>query len=214
MCCCPTGAPWISNATAVTSSSPSTRKTERDLGGWRGRYQRRRQERSRHRCCSDCWHGSPPAQSYIGQFIVGGSYDTQVGRFLTGDFVSDSVPLPTPTPTPPGQTPTPTPTPTPVGQTPTPTPTPTPVGQTPTPTPTPTPVGQTPTPTATASPSGLTQGDVDCNGDVSSVDALKELRYVAQLSVSQNEPYPDIGEDVAPRSGATSTAAGSAQWMR
>ena len=44
---------------------------------------------------------------------------------------------------------------------------------------------------------GLTQGDVDCNGGVTSVDALKELRYVAQLSVSQAEPCPDIGTEVA-----------------
>jgi hypothetical protein len=81
------------------------------------------------------------------------------------------------------------------GTSPTPTATPT---ATPSPTPTPT---ATSTPTPTASPSGtpgpLTQGDVDCNGGVTSVDALKELRHVAQLPVSQNEPCPDIGEDVA-----------------
>ena len=29
------------------------------------------------------------------------------------------------------------------------------------------------------------------------MDALKELRYVAQLSVSKTEPCPDIGADVA-----------------
>jgi hypothetical protein len=38
---------------------------------------------------------------------------------------------------------------------------------------------------------------VDCSGDVTSVDALKELRLVAELSVTQNEPCPDIGEDAA-----------------
>jgi hypothetical protein len=43
----------------------------------------------------------------------------------------------------------------------------------------------------------LTQGDVDCNGGVTSVDALKELRHVAQLSVSQTQPCPIIGTDVA-----------------
>jgi len=64
----------------------------------------------------------------------------------------------------------------------------------PTPTPSPTP---SPTPTPTTPPPALTQGDLDCNGDVSSVDALKELRHVAGLSVSQNEPCPDIGTDVA-----------------
>jgi hypothetical protein len=36
-------------------------------------------------------------------------------------------------------------------------------------------------------------GDVDCNGTVTSVDALKVLRHVADLSVSQTEPCPDIG---------------------
>jgi alpha-tubulin suppressor-like RCC1 family protein len=53
-----------------------------------------------------------------------------------------------------------------------------------------------PTPTATAA-AGLKQGDVDCSGSVTSVDSLKQLRYVAQLSVQQNEPCPDIGTDVA-----------------
>jgi hypothetical protein len=92
----------------------------------------------------------------------------------------------------PFELPQPTPTPT-LEPTPTPTPTVTPTS-TATPTATPTP---TPTPTPSGSPGPLTQGDVDCNGEVSSVDALKELRHVAQLSVSQNEPCPDIGEDVA-----------------
>ncbi len=41
------------------------------------------------------------------------------------------------------------------------------------------------------------QGDVDCDGDVDSVDSLKELRHVAGLSVSQNEPCPEIGSEVA-----------------
>ncbi len=43
----------------------------------------------------------------------------------------------------------------------------------------------------------LTQGDVDCDGDVDSVDSLKQLRHVAGLSVSQEEGCPDIGTDVA-----------------
>jgi hypothetical protein len=62
--------------------------------------------------------------------------------------------------------------------------------------PTPTPTAS-PTPTPTEPPPQLIQGDVDCNGGVTSVDALKELRFVAQLSVSQTEPCPDIGTDVA-----------------
>lgn len=37
-------------------------------------------------------------------------------------------------------------------------------------------------------------GDVDCNGDVNAVDALKILRQVAGLSVSQAEPCPDISQ--------------------
>ena len=38
---------------------------------------------------------------------------------------------------------------------------------------------------------------MDCSDVVDAVDSLKELRYVAALSVSQNEPCPDIGTDVA-----------------
>ena len=38
------------------------------------------------------------------------------------------------------------------------------------------------------------QGDVDCSQHVDSVDALKELRHIAGLSVSQNQPCPVIGE--------------------
>lgn len=36
-------------------------------------------------------------------------------------------------------------------------------------------------------------GDVDCNGDVTSVDALKVLRHIAGLSVQQKEPCTNIG---------------------
>ena len=43
----------------------------------------------------------------------------------------------------------------------------------------------------------MSQGDVDCNGVVNSVDALKVLRYVAQLSVSQEPDCPLIGSEVA-----------------
>ncbi len=39
-------------------------------------------------------------------------------------------------------------------------------------------------------------GDVDCDDDVDAVDALKVLRYVVGLPVSQVEPCPDIGADV------------------
>jgi hypothetical protein len=37
------------------------------------------------------------------------------------------------------------------------------------------------------------QGDVDCSITVNSVDSLKILRYVAGLSVAQNEPCADLG---------------------
>ena len=45
------------------------------------------------------------------------------------------------------------------------------------------------------------QGDVDCSGGASPVgatDALKVLRYVAGLTVVQNEPCADIGTGAAP----------------
>ncbi len=41
------------------------------------------------------------------------------------------------------------------------------------------------------------QGDVDCTGEVNAVDALKVLRHSASLPVSQTEPCPNQGEDVA-----------------
>jgi hypothetical protein len=93
---------------------------------------------------------------------------------------------------------------------PSPTPTPTP---SPTPTATATPTASasaTPTPTASpassATPTGsagqeLMQGDVDCDEDVDSVDALKGLRHVAHLSVQQDEPCPDIETEVASKFG-------------
>jgi len=40
---------------------------------------------------------------------------------------------------------------------------------------------------------GRLAGDVDCSGGVNSIDALKLLRHVAGLDVSQTEPCPDIG---------------------
>ena len=43
----------------------------------------------------------------------------------------------------------------------------------------------------------LTQGDVDCNGTVNSVDSLKILRFVAGLSVTQEPDCPDIDTEVA-----------------
>ena len=39
-------------------------------------------------------------------------------------------------------------------------------------------------------------GDNDCDGDNDAVDALKGLRHVAALSVSQNDPCPEMGSTV------------------
>jgi hypothetical protein len=39
----------------------------------------------------------------------------------------------------------------------------------------------------------ILQGDIDCDGLVNPVDALKDLRYDAGLSIDQNEPCPDVG---------------------
>jgi hypothetical protein len=90
-------------------------------------------------------------------------------------------------------------------QTPTPTPSPTPSAS-PTPSETATPSATpttTATATATASPTPTTSpgvtlawGDDDCDGDVDSVDGLKDLRYVAGLPVQQTEPCPDLGSQV------------------
>jgi hypothetical protein len=40
------------------------------------------------------------------------------------------------------------------------------------------------------------QGDVDCNGGVTSVDALKILRHITDMPVPQNEPCPNIGSEI------------------
>jgi hypothetical protein len=37
------------------------------------------------------------------------------------------------------------------------------------------------------------QGDVDCDNAVNATDALKLMRYVARLTVSQQPACPDIG---------------------
>lgn len=75
-----------------------------------------------------------------------------------------------------------------ITEAPTPTPTPTPT-DTPTPTPTP-----SPTPTPTEPPSQNRQGDINCDTNITSVDSLGILRFVAGLSpLIQQEPCPDIG---------------------
>ncbi len=57
--------------------------------------------------------------------------------------------------------------------------------------PTPTPTSAPPTPTPTTAPFQF--GDVDCDGDVDGVDALKIQRQVAGLSVDQEPGCPVIG---------------------
>ena len=37
------------------------------------------------------------------------------------------------------------------------------------------------------------KGDIDCDGDVDAVDALKDLRHVAALGFVQTEPCTDVG---------------------
>ena len=49
-------------------------------------------------------------------------------------------------------------------------------------------MGQTPTPGAQ-----LAWGNVDCEGDADSVDALQDLRFVAKLQPIQNPNCPIIG---------------------
>ena len=56
------------------------------------------------------------------------------------------------------------------------------------------PVGLAPTPPLAAL--DLVWGDVDCDGDVDSVDSLKILRFVAGLSVSQQAGCPALGSPV------------------
>jgi hypothetical protein len=106
-------------------------------------------------------------------------------------------PEPTPTDTPsPTETPTPTDTPEPTPtDTPSPTETPTPT-DTPEPTPTDTPSPTdtpTPTPVPSPTPPPAGSGDVNCSGEVNSVDALLVQRFAAALSVTQNEPCTDPG---------------------
>jgi hypothetical protein len=78
------------------------------------------------------------------------------------------------------------------GSSPTVTPAPTPI---PTPPATATPGATPPGPTATPKP--LIQGDVDCDGRVSGLDAVSLLRFMLNMPVTQNEPCPNIGTTVS-----------------
>jgi hypothetical protein len=103
-----------------------------------------------------------------------------------GGVCSASTPAPTQTVAPTATAPPPT-------STPTPPPT---ASATATPTVAPTPT-LAPTPTPALTPRPLVQGDVDCSGSVSSADALKIIRFVAQLVVAQNQPCPAMGDAAA-----------------
>jgi hypothetical protein len=68
--------------------------------------------------------------------------------------------------------------------------------QAPTPAPTETPAATAtvaPSETPVPTPSDLNHGDIDCDGDVDTVDALLILRHVAALSVNLPEGCPVIG---------------------
>jgi hypothetical protein len=54
----------------------------------------------------------------------------------------------------------------------------------------------------------LKQGDVDCSGSVNSVDALKVLRFSADLSVAQKEPCTNINDLPAVRWGDVDCSGG------
>jgi len=51
--------------------------------------------------------------------------------------------------------------------------------------------------------------DVDCNGNVTAVDALKILRYVAGMPYTQHEPCPDIGTVMGAPGNSAQFACGS-----
>ncbi len=160
-----------------------------------------------YRTSSVRWSGSFPAPgsaegtlSFHDQIIIPGLPPLVCDSSIFTWTAVAPVPLPsntpTPTATPGGSTPTPSNSPTPTPNEPTPTPTAPPGGPTPTPS-----TSASPTPVPTGSPAGLTQDNVDCNGGVDAVDALKDLRYVAGISYSQDEPCPDIGTEVASKFG-------------
>jgi uncharacterized protein YkwD len=150
------------------------------------------------------------ARRYTAGSPYGWYWTTDFAGFVSSPMPPQSSTTPTPAPTatptpPPAPTATPTPAPT---ATPTPAPTASP---TPVPTSTPTPA---PTPTPTDVPPRVLQGDVDCSGTVTAVDALIELRYVAQLNVSL-DPFcseafiagASAGEDVDCSNSVTSVDA-------
>ncbi len=66
----------------------------------------------------------------------------------------------------------------------------------------------TPTPTATPPPGTALMGDVDCANGVNSVDALKILRHVANLSVSQTDGCDPINTGGPPVQGDVDCANG------
>lgn len=135
---------------------------------------------------------APPGHYML--FILNGSGVPSVASWV---HVSGSpAPTPTPSPTP---TPTPTPSPTPT-KSPSPTPTKSP-SPTPTKSPSPTPTkSPSPTPSLTPNPTpSITRADLDCDGAVTSADAVKLLRHVAGLPLVQGGPCPPPGTPIGNR---------------
>ena len=98
-------------------------------------------------------------------------WTTDFGGFVSSPMPPQSSATPTTAPT---ATPTPALTASPTG--------------TPTPSPNGTPGSSATPPTPTDSPPGALQGDVDCSGMITSVDALEDLRYIARLGDSLDPP--------------------------
>ena len=140
------------------------------------------------------FHGIGIARAYGANSGLGWYWTTDFGGIANGEPPAE----PTPSPTPP-HSPTSTPTPS-STQAPTPTPTPSPtataaghsVSPTPTHPPSATP-GPTPTPTRTPEPG--VKGDLDCNNEIDSKDALTILRLVAGINSGDCDANTDINCD-------------------
>jgi hypothetical protein len=159
--------------------------------------------------------GAPDTSDHLGQALAAGdfngdgAYDVAAGEpndkiGLTDDvgsvvIVYGDEPPPAPTNTPtitPTSPPTSTPTPT-VPGTATPVPTNTPIAtNTPVDTATSTPTNTQVPPTDTPTPDEVDLGDIDCDGEVTSIDAALELQFIAGLlSVLPCEDAADVNDD-------------------
>jgi uncharacterized protein YkwD len=144
------------------------------------------------------FHGIGIARAYGANSGLGWYWTTDFGGIANGEPPAEPTPSPTPSHSP---TPTPTPTPSPT-QTPTitpapmpsPTATPGPHSDSPTPAQTP-PATPGPTPTPTRTPGPGVKGDLDCNTEIDSIDALAILRLVAGLDFGNCAADTDIDCD-------------------